>query len=84
MRHTTLLNHLGQDEIRERMITSKDREQYQRWQCIFLTSKGLQPCLIAEYVGSTKGTIHQWVYHTITMGRMDLRSMVGEEDDLGT
>jgi transposase len=62
MRCTTLVNHLGQDEIRERMITSKEREQYQRWQSIFLTSKGLQAEIIAEYVGTTKGTVHQWVY----------------------
>ena len=62
MRCTTLVNHLDQDEIRERMVTSKEREQYQRWQSIFLTSKGLQADIIAEYVGTTKGTVHQWVY----------------------
>ena len=62
MRSTTLVNHLNQDEIRERMVRSKEREQYQRWQSIFLTSKGLQSDIIAEYVGTTKGTVHQWVY----------------------
>jgi transposase len=62
MRSTTLVNHLNQDEIRKRMVTSKKREQYQRWQSIFLTSKGLQADIIAEYVGTTKGTVHQWVY----------------------
>ena len=62
MRSTTLVNHLNQDEIRERMVTSKEREQYQRWQSIFLTSKGLQSDIVAEYVGTTKGTVHQWVY----------------------
>lgn len=62
MRSTTLVNHLDQDEIRKRMVTSKEREQYRRWQSIFLTSKGLQADIIAEYVGTTKGTVHQWVY----------------------
>ena len=62
MRCTTLVNHLDQDEIRKRMVTTKEREQYQRWQSIFLTSKGLQADIIAEYVGTTKGTVHQWVY----------------------
>ena len=62
MRRTTLVNHISQDEMRERMIASKGREQYQRWQSIFLTSKGLQSDVVAEYVGTTKGTVHQWVY----------------------
>jgi transposase len=62
MRCTTLVNHLDQDEIRERMVKSKEREQYQRWQSIFLTMKGLQADIVAEYVGTTKGTVHQWVY----------------------
>jgi transposase len=62
MRRAILVNHLSQDEIRKRMVTSKEREQYQRWQSIFLTSKGLQSNIVAEYVGTTKGTVHQWVY----------------------
>jgi transposase len=62
MRCTTLVNHLDQAEIRERMLKSREREQYQRWQSIFLTMKGLQADLVAEYVGTTKGTVHQWVY----------------------
>ncbi len=62
MRCTTLVNHLGQDEIRERMLKSKERVQYQRWQSIFLTIKGLPADIVAEYVGTTKGTVHQWVY----------------------
>lgn len=62
MRFTTLVNHLGQDEIRERMLQSKNREQCQRWQAVFLTSKGLETEMVAEYIGTTKGTVHQWVY----------------------
>ncbi len=55
--------HLDQDELKKRMKTSSDREQFQRWQSIFLTGKGLSSEAVAEYVGCTKGTIHQWVYH---------------------
>jgi transposase len=62
MRPTKLTNHLDQDELRVRMKTSTDREQFQRWQSIFLTSKGLSSEVVAEYVGCTKGTVHQWVY----------------------
>jgi transposase len=56
------MNHLDQDELKKRMMASVDREQFQRWQSIFLTSKGLSPAIVAEYVGCTKGTVHQWVY----------------------
>jgi len=62
MRKAILVNHLNQNEIRKRMGESKDREQFQRWQSIFLTSKGLQADTIAEYIGTTKGTVHQWVF----------------------
>jgi transposase len=62
MRPTKLMDHLGQDELKQRMKASKDREQFQRWQSIFLTGKGLHADIVAEYVGTTKGTVHQWVY----------------------
>lgn len=62
MRPTKLINHLDQQELKKRMKASKDREQFQRWQSIFFTSKGLQADVVAEYVGTTQGTIHQWVY----------------------
>lgn len=62
MRPTKLMNHLDQEELKKRMKASKDREQFQRWQCIFFTSKGLQADVVADYVGTTPGTVHQWVY----------------------
>lgn len=62
MRPTKLMNHLSQDEIKQRMKASRDREQFQRWQSIFLTEKRLQADRVAEYVGTTKGTVHQWIY----------------------
>ncbi|NLW36777.1 helix-turn-helix domain-containing protein [Syntrophorhabdus aromaticivorans] len=62
MRPTKLMNHLSQDEVKQRMKASRDRDQFRRWQSIFLTGKGLQADMVAEYVGTTKGTIHQWIY----------------------
>jgi len=62
MRPTKLMNHLNQEELKARMKESEDREQFQRWQSILLTSKGLQADVVADYVGTTPGTIHQWVY----------------------
>ena len=62
MRPTKLMNHLDQEGLKKQMKASADREQFQRWQAIFLTSKGLSSKVVAEYVGTTKGTVHQWVY----------------------
>jgi len=62
MRSAKLIDHLDQEELKKRMKASKQREQFQRWQSIFLTSKGLSSDVVAEYVGTTQGTIHQWVF----------------------
>jgi len=62
MRPTMLMNHLDEEGLKQQMKASADREQFQRWQAIFLTSKGLTSAVVADYVGTTKGTVHQWVY----------------------
>lgn len=62
MRPTKVMNHLDQEELKKRMKASKDRGQFQRWQSIFLSGKGLPADVVAEYVGTTPGTVHQWVY----------------------
>jgi len=56
------MNHLDEAGLKKQMKASADRGQFQRWQAIFLTSKGLTSEIVAEYVGTTKGTIHQWVF----------------------
>lgn len=63
MRKAILASHLDEHEIKQRMKASKDRGQFQRWQVILLTVKGLAADIVADYVGTTKGTVHQWVYH---------------------
>lgn len=62
MRPTKLMNHLDEEGLKKQMKASADREQFQRWQAIFLTSKGLRSEVVADYVGIAKGTIHQWIY----------------------
>ncbi|MCX5814392.1 MAG: winged helix-turn-helix domain-containing protein [Proteobacteria bacterium] len=62
MKPTRLMDHLDQEELKKRMKASKDRGQFQRWQCILLTAKGLHTDVVAEYVGTTPGTVHQWVH----------------------
>jgi len=58
---TQLLNHLNENELRRRMKAAKDLEHFQRWQSIFLASRGLPLKLVAEYVGSTTAAVNQWV-----------------------
>jgi len=62
MRPTRLMDHLDEEGLKQQMKASTNREQFQRWQVIFLTSKGLTSEVVADYVGTTKGTVHQWVY----------------------
>ena len=62
MRKACLRNHLEQSEVKKRMLATKDREQFQRWQAIFLISKGLLANEVAEYVGVTTGTVYQWIF----------------------
>jgi transposase len=63
MRTTQLQDHLDTEGLRQRMLETKDREQFQRWQALYLTSKGLRAEQVADYVGVSRGTVHQWVYH---------------------
>ena len=62
MRPTKLINHLDAEGLKQQMKASTNREQFQRWQVIFLTSKGLTSEVVADYVGTTKCTVHQWVF----------------------
>jgi transposase len=62
MRKTELKDHLEQAEIRKEMQASESREQFQRWQAIYLVGKGLRVEQVAEYIGITKGTVYQWIF----------------------
>jgi len=81
MRPTQVTNHLNQDELKKRMKTSADREQFQRWQTIFLTGKGLSSEVVADYVGCTKELSTNGYISTIMMVPTDFSCKVEEEDD---
>ena len=63
MRKTKLKKHLSPKQLRQRMLATPDRWQFQRWQCLYLTSQGLASQQVADYVGVRPGTVHQWVFH---------------------
>lgn len=63
MRHTAVAGHLKPEEIKERMLSSESRQQFQRWQVIYITvTKRLKAEEVGELVGVCAGTVHQWVH----------------------
>lgn len=63
MRQTTIVGHLTPEKLKERMLASERREQFQRWQVIYILSiKRLGADETAELVGVAKGTVYQWVH----------------------
>lgn len=63
MRVVSIYPHLRLEEIRERMLSTKDRAQFQRWQVIYITAfKSLEAKEVAAFVGVSVGTVHQWIH----------------------
>ena len=64
MRKIILSDHLTEKQIKEQLCLSKSREQYQRWQVIYLVkTRQLKAQEIAEIVNVSKKTVYQWVYY---------------------
>lgn len=63
MRRATVVSHFNPEELKDHMLASKDRQQFQRWQVIFIMStQKYRADDVAELVGVTKGTVYQWVH----------------------
>ena len=63
MRKATIVSHLQPEELKDHMLASKDRQQFQRWQVIFIMStQKYRADDVAELAGVTKGTVYQWVH----------------------
>ncbi len=63
MRIAKIVSHLKPNELKDKMLASKDRQQFQRWQVIFIMStQKYRADEVAELVGVTKGTVYQWVH----------------------
>jgi transposase len=45
------------------MQQTETKEQFQRWQAIYMVGKGLSAEQAADLVGVAKGTIYQWIFH---------------------
>lgn len=73
MRKTKLESHLSRKQLRNRMLETQDRWQFQRWQSLYLTSQGLPARQVADYVGVSPGTVHQWIFQYNHQGAESLR-----------
>jgi len=62
MRKAKLSELVGVEDLRKRMLASDGREQFQRWQAIYLTAKGWDSRAVGEVVGVSPGTVNQWVF----------------------
>lgn len=63
MRKATIVNHLKPEEVKERMLSSESRQQFQRWQVVYIAvTKHLKAEEVGELVGVTAGTVHQWLH----------------------
>jgi transposase len=63
MRKIRLADHLTDEELAERMEISENKQQFRRWQAIYLIqTQGLSSAQVAEIVRVKSGTVLQWVY----------------------
>jgi len=63
MRKAVIVSHLLPEELKERMHASKSREQFQRWQVIFImNTHKYRAEEAAELVGVSQGTVYQWIH----------------------
>jgi len=63
MRKIKLAAHLTDEELADRMEMAENKQQFRRWQAIYLIqTQGLSSTQVAEIVRVASATILQWVY----------------------
>ncbi len=63
MRKIRLTDHLTDAELAERMDTADDKEQFRRWQAIYLIqTRGFSSEEVAGIIRVSSGTVLQWVH----------------------
>ncbi len=73
MRKIKLADHLTDEELIERMELSENKQQFRRWQALYLIqTQGLSSAEIAEIVRVKSGTVIQWVYLYNNKGKESL------------
>ena len=75
MRKIKIKEHLSVDEVREKMLSAKDKSDFRHWQAIYLIlSKEYTAPQTADVVGVETHSIHQWIYYYNKFGPEALMS----------
>ena len=73
MRKIKLADHLTDEELAELMELSENKQQFRRWQAIFLIqTQGLSSAQVAEIVKVSADTVIQWVFSYNNKGKQSL------------
>lgn len=63
MRKIRLADHLTDEELAERMDKAEDKEQFRRWQALYIIkTRGLSSEEVAGIIRVSSGTVIQWVH----------------------
>ena len=63
MRKIRLADHLTDEELAERMDAAEDKEQFRRWQALYIIkTRGYSSEEVAGIIRVSSGTVLQWVY----------------------
>jgi transposase len=80
-----VVSHLTPAQLKQRMLATEERRQFQRWQVIYLMSSGrFRAAEAAQLVGVARGTVYQWVHLYNRQGpkALDLQGRGGRRNAL--
>jgi len=75
MNHIHINDTMTADEFKFRMLNSKDIQEHNRWQALYLAkAKGFSAHEIADIIGVSKYSVNKWVYNFNHIGEESLFS----------
>jgi len=75
MNHIHINDTMTADEFKFRMLNSKDIQEHNRWQALYLAkAKGFSAKEIADIIGVSKYSVNKWVYNFNHIGEESLFS----------
>jgi len=75
MNHIHINDTMSADEFKFRMLNSKDIQEHNRWQALYLAkAKGFSAQEIADIIGVSKYSVNKWVYNFNHIGEGSILS----------